>query len=571
MARFSFALCALLGICLLLCRSAQTSESSLPELDAAEIEALGIEDGIADEVSGGFDEEEFGEDDFPTGGEDDAEDDFISHIADPDVVVLSSGNFSEFLATNHYVMVEFYAPWCGHCQALAPEYATAATELKLLGVYLAKVDATVEAELAQQHGIQGYPTIIFFVDGKPKPYAHHRTSEAIVSWIKKKVGPAVAEVNNAGDVQGILESGNTLVVALFDKLEGNEVEEFISAARQEDDVLFYYTKDTEVAELLHIKPGSSTPSLVLLKSAAEKVVLYDGKFDRAAISEFVLANKLPLISYFSRDTATAIFESAIKKQIILFASPEDAKELLPAFEGAAKSHKGKIIFVFVDSTDEEVGKPIVEFFGVSVGKAMIVAFTVSEDQPTKFFLENEPTEEKIKEFATGFLDGKLKQFYKSDPLPEKDDGDVKVVVGNNFDEIVLDESKDVLLEIYAPWCGHCQALEPIYEKLGKVLRGIDSLVIAKMDGTTNEHPRGKSDGYPTLLFFPAGNKSFDPVTVDVDRTVKSFYQFLKKNAAIPFTIAKSSKGGEPLLNVKSPNPEPTESSLEVSHEAKDEL
>lgn len=46
-------------------------------------------------------------------------------------------------------------------------------------------------------------------------------------------------------------------------------------------------------------------------------------------------------------------------------------------------------------------------------------------------------------------------------------------------------------QIYAPWCGHCQALEPTYNKLAKHLRGIDSLVIAKMDGTTNEHPRAK--------------------------------------------------------------------------------
>jgi protein disulfide-isomerase A1 len=76
-------------------------------------------------------------------------------------------------------------------------------------------------------------------------------------------------------------------------------------------------------------------------------------------------------------------------------------------------------------------------------------------------------------------------------VPIQNEGDVKIVVGKNLDQIVLDESKDALLEIYAPWCGHCQELEPTYNKLGKHLRGIDSLVIAKMDGTANEHPRAK--------------------------------------------------------------------------------
>lgn len=42
-----------------------------------------------------------------------------------------------------------------------------------------------------------------------------------------------------------------------------------------------------------------------------------------------------------------------------------------------------------------------------------------------------------------------------------------MVVGETFDEIVNDESKDVLIEFYAPWCGHCKNLEPIYKELGE--------------------------------------------------------------------------------------------------------
>lgn len=95
-------------------------------------------------------------------------------VDDKDVVVLKEGNFSEFLKKNRHVMVEFYAPWCGHCQALAPEYATAATELKGEGVALAKVDATEENELAQEYDVQGFPTVLFFVDGVHKPYTGQR-------------------------------------------------------------------------------------------------------------------------------------------------------------------------------------------------------------------------------------------------------------------------------------------------------------------------------------------------------------------------------------------------------------
>ena len=74
---------------------------------------------------------------------------------------------------------------------------------------------------------------------------------------------------------------------------------------------------------------------------------------------------------------------------------------------------------------------------------------------------------KFKEFLTSYLAGEISAFIKSEPVPESNDGPVTVVVGKNFDDIVMDESKDVLIEFYAPWCGHCKALEPKWTELGE--------------------------------------------------------------------------------------------------------
>jgi protein disulfide-isomerase A1 len=100
-----------------------------------------------------------------------------AEIDETHVVPLTAANFSSFLAARRHAMVEFYAPWCGHCRSLAPEYAAAATHLALesVDVALAKVDATEEAELAEQYGVQGFPTLLFFIDGVHKDYAGERT------------------------------------------------------------------------------------------------------------------------------------------------------------------------------------------------------------------------------------------------------------------------------------------------------------------------------------------------------------------------------------------------------------
>ncbi|KAJ0704954.1 putative protein disulfide-isomerase [Helianthus annuus] len=491
----------------------------------------------------GYDDHDFENyddlDDFETGeGEyEDSESVLEAEIDESDVVVLTASNFSDFVEKNRYVMVEFYATWCGHCMALKPEYAAAATELKAEEVVLAKVDAGEETELAQKYNVEGYPTLFLFVDGVHKPYNGARNKDAIVSWVKKKTGPGLHNVTTVEEAERILASESPIVVGYVENLAGPDSEELAAASKQEDEVSFYQTSNADVAKLFHINPQGKRPALVLLKNEDEKVSHFGGQFTRSEVAEFVYKNRHPLVIYFTRASASSVFENPIKNQVILFTTLNDTEKFLPMFQEAAKDFTGKALFVYVPMDEEDAGKPVAEYFGIDGDAPRVIAFTGNEDS-RKFFLDGELTLNNIKSFGENFLQDNLKPFYKSDPIPETNDGDVKIVVGNNFDEIVLDESKDVLLEIYASWCGHCQALEPTYNKLAKHLRGIDSLVIAKMDGTTNEHPRAKSDGYPTLLFFPAGNKSFDPITVDTDRTVKAFYKFLKQHAAIPFKLQK---------------------------------
>ncbi|TVU33714.1 hypothetical protein EJB05_25547 [Eragrostis curvula] len=483
-------------------------------------------------------------------------------IDETHVVVLTASNFSTFLAARRHVMVEFYAPWCGHCQALAPDYAAAAAHLAAHDdLALAKVDATEDTDLAQKYDVQGFPTILFFIDGVPKDYTGARTKDAIVAWIDKKLGPGVHNLSDLQHAERILAGDDKAVLAFLDTLSGSYSDELAAASRLEDSVNFYQTSSPDVAKLFHIDPAAKRPSVVLLKKEEEKLTFYDGEFKASAIADFVSANKLPLVITLTQETAPSIFDNPIKKQastlcyfatqILLFAVANESSKFLHIFKEAAKSFKGKLLFVFVERDNEEVGEPVANYFGIAGQETTVLAYTGNEDAK-KFFLDGEVSLDAITKFAEGFLEDKLTPFYKSEPVPESNDGDVKIVVGKNLDQIVLDESKDVLLEIYAPWCGHCQALEPTYNKLAKHLRGIDSLIIAKMDGTTNEHPRAKPDGFPTILFYPAGKKSFEPITFEGDRTVVEMYKFIKKHAGIPFKLKRPDSSATQAGSTESP-------------------
>ncbi|CAG9855345.1 unnamed protein product [Phyllotreta striolata] len=121
-----------------------------------------------------------------------------------DVIELTDSNFEKLvIQSDDLWLVEFFAPWCGHCKNLAPHWAKAASELKGK-IKLGALDATVHQAKASQYGVQGYPTIKFFGPGakdSPVDYDGGRTSSDIVAWALDKLAENIPapEVNQLVD------------------------------------------------------------------------------------------------------------------------------------------------------------------------------------------------------------------------------------------------------------------------------------------------------------------------------------------------------------------------------------
>merc|ERR1711978_587875 len=112
----------------------------------------------------------------------------------------------------------------------------------------------------------------------------------------------------------------------------------------------------------------------------------------------------------------------------------------------------------------------------------------------------------LKEFLTQMQAGSLEPYLKSEAVPDNSANAVKVAVAKNFDELVTKSEKDVLVEFYAPWCGHCKKLTPIYDELGEKMADED-VEIVKMDATANDvPPQYDVKGFPTLYWLPKGSK-----------------------------------------------------------------
>ncbi len=128
------------------------------------------------------------------------------------------------------------------------------------------------------------------------------------------------------------------------------------------------------------------------------------------------------------------------------------------------------------------------------------------------------------------LNGEVGPLVKSEPVQADDQTHSVVIVrGQSFESIVYETEQSVLLEFYAPWCGHCKQLEPIYQQVAEHFQSNrDKVIIGKIDATANEvEAEGvEITGFPTLYFFSKENK-LEPIEYEGERTVEDIIEFVE--------------------------------------------
>ncbi len=336
--------------------------------------------------------------------------------------------------------------------------------------------------------------------------------------------PAVSNLN-AETLEEFKTADKVVLVAYVDASDkaSNEVYTTI-AEKLRDNYLFGATNDAALAEAEGVTP----PAIVLYKEFDEGKAVFSEKFDEDAIVSFTKTASTPLVGEVGPDTYSDYMSAGIPLAYIFAETPEERKELGDALKPLAEKYRGKINFATIDAKS----------FGAHAGNLNLPtdkfpSFAIQEtvkNQKFPFDTEKEITIETIGTFVEDFSAGKIEPSLKSEPIPETQEGPVTVVVGKTYEDIVLDDTKDVLIEFYAPWCGHCKALAPKYDELASLYANTeykDKIVIAKVDATANDVP-DEIRGFPTIKLYPAGSKS-EPVTYSGSRTVEDLITFVKEN------------------------------------------
>jgi len=452
-----------------------------------------------------------------------------------DVIDLTDATFDSEVNKYDFILVEFFAPWCGHCKKLAPEYEKAATRLKREDppIPLAKVDCTANSDSCSKHGVSGYPTLKMFRGGQASDYNGPRQEDGIVSYVMKQAAPAYKELNSAADVEKFLKGHDGVVVGYFDDSAADDLKLFKKTAESlREEFRFGVVTDSELMQTYTNQVVFYRPQRLASKFEPSSLVMPEQKPNKANVGEFLRSNYFGLCGHVTPDN----FKRMEKPVAIVLYNVDYEKNKKGTnywrnrVVKFGKEYHGKINLAIAnkDQMAGMVPADLPENDPTDKNPKPVVVVIDGSDR--KYVMSELFGKDTFGTFLGQYLDGEVEPFIKSEPIPE-DDGPVTTVVGKNFDEVVMDETKDVLIEFYAPWCGHCKSLAPKWDELGEKMKDESDVVIAKIDATANDAPsQFHVTGFPTIYWAPKGNKK-SPQKYQGGREVADFTKFIKDNAS----------------------------------------
>jgi len=451
----------------------------------------------------------------------------ILAIANANVLDLEDRNFDGTLEEHDTALVMFYAPWCGHCKKLKPEFEKAAKDLlnQEHPVALAKVDCTEAGkDTCNRFDVRGYPTLKIFRSGElDKDYQGPRDANGIKKYMLAQVGPASKEVSSDEELTKVLDSAKEVVVVacLEDSSELDTFQKVASKMRENNAFAHSAsTSDVRQAGVYLHRPKH-------LQSKFESAALkFEGEMNKNDLEVFIKDNFHGLVGHktfdnagdFKGDVVTAFYSVDYEKNV------KGTNYWRNRVMKVAKDFDG---LTFAVASKHDFAQELAEYgldSRMSEEKPLVA---VRSADGKKYIMEEEFSMDALKKFLGDFQAGSLEPHMKSEPVPASNDAGVKVAVAKNFDELVTNSEKDVLVEFYAPWCGHCKKLTPVYDELGEKMAD-EAVEIVKMDATANDVPSTfEVRGFPTIFWVKKGEK---PVSYNGGREVDDFVKYIAKHA-----------------------------------------
>jgi len=250
--------------------------------------------------------------------------------------------------------------------------------------------------------------------------------------------------------------------------------------------------------------------------------------------KLIEAEKFPSLDEISQENASSYLSSELP--LVWIAAKlkgddekSDNKEsIVNTMKPLTKAYKGKLLFVLLN----------VDVFGGQATSMGITKFpgVMVQNADKKYLYPGQLNDtQALSQFFEEFFQEKVVAFRKTQDPPQQHEDEAFVLVGSTFEDHVGTDKQDAFVDFYADWCPPCQRMAPTYKELAKTFKGINGLMIAKINADKNDTFQ-KVESYPTILFFKKGSKT--GIKYEGDRSLNSFIEFVKLNATVDCSSVK---------------------------------
>jgi len=381
---------------------------------------------------------------------------------------------------------------------------------------------------------------LFLEREKKSEYNGPRNEPGISEYLVNQEGQPTKHKATLKDVKKFLKEPNNdspHIIAVADNEEDPIFKLFIEANNDvRDEYSFGHTFAKDAKKHFGLKKSGILlvhPEHLQSKYESKQHVFKDENGSPSEVQAFYKKNLFPLVAHF-HPSRESLF---VKRPLVLVFYDVNFS---PTYRSNTQFWRNKVLNVakefpdiqFAVANEENFEGRLKELGLVESGEDVNVG--LYDDSGRRYaMVDEEFSEDSLTEFLEEFRKGNLKPIIKSqrDP-PKAKAGKIQVVTGNTFDKYVMDETKEVFIEFYAPWCGHCKAIEPHMLDLAAKFKNEKNIVIAKMDGTENEAPsQYKVEGFPTIYYAVPGKK-LEPIKLDGKRDMEALIEFVETNSNI---------------------------------------
>jgi len=462
------------------------------------------------------------------------------------------------------LLVMFYAPWCGFCKKLKPDFSTAADEVKgkavLAGMDVDKPDAF---NVKYQFNITGFPTLVYFEKGEEKfRYGGEMTKDGIVKWLENPT-PKAEEPAAAAEDPWIEEAPE--ITHLTDDTFADKL------AENKNMLVMFYAP--WCGHCKKMKPELVDAAKELITENHDSVVAaIDCTVSKAVCQKYDVSG-YPTVKYFEAGEFKYAFNERTKDKIVEFMKDPKEPPPPPPADQPWSETSGPDILHLTDANFKDSLKKrkhvLVMFYAPWCGHCKKAkpefehsADFFQEDRKVSFAGVDCTTETKtcetfdVKGYPTFryFLYGKKDKKYEGGrtatdfvaymkdphgdgaPVPEppresewKDvPSKINHLTDDTFEEF-MSENPSVLVMFYAPWCGHCKAMKPAFAEAAAELAEKNPLAkLAAVDATKERNIGNKyvDTGYPTIKYFKNGQ---DYMKFEQQRTTQAIVDFMSSD------------------------------------------